>query len=183
MEITDIFNISGMGTVVSGKIERGMIRQGERVEVIGRRPVNITTVSMLMLGGKSAQQASKGSEVNLVLKGVPRDQLSRGQVVVKPGSVAAVTRFGATIEMFASHNRGRNTPISTGYRPQLVFRTVPYSGVVTLPADTPSAMPGTKDLKVTIELTESVGIETNTPFSIRDNGREVGRGIVTAILE
>jgi elongation factor Tu len=183
MEITDIFNISGMGTVVSGKIERGTIRAGERVEIVGIRPVNITTVTMLMLGSKSAQQASTGSEVNLVLKGVPRDHLSRGQIVAKPGSVKAVSRFEALIEMFASHNRGRNTPIVTGYRPQIVFRTVPFSGLVTLPPDKSSAMPGTKDLKVTIELTESAGLETNTTFSIRDSGREVGTGVVTGILD
>ena len=183
MEITDIFNISGIGTVVSGRIEQGTIRTGERVEIIGARPVNITTISMLMLGGKSAQEASKGSDVNLVLKGVSRDQLSRGQIVVKPGSVRAVTRFEATIDMFASHERGRNTPISTGYRPQIVFRTVPFSGRVTLPPDVESAMPGTKGLRVTIELSESAGIETDTKFSIRDSGREVGTGVVTAIVD
>lgn len=182
MEITDIYNISGIGAVVNGRIERGTIRIGERVEVVGFKPVNITTVSMLTLDSRAVQSATAGDAVGLVLKGVPRDQISRGQLVIKPGSVTVAAAFQASIDMFASHERGRNTPIATGYRPHIVFRTVPFSAVVTLPTDKPTAAPGIKGLKVTIELNDRVGIEINTKFSIRDGGREVGTGIVTAIV-
>jgi len=182
MEVRDIFTISGVGTVVVGTIERGTIRTGERIEIVGIRPVNAARVDIMTLGGRTVREATTGSEVNLVLKGVPRDNISRGQLVVKPGSVTIAATFQATIDMFASHERGRNTPIATGYRPQIVFRTVPFSGLVNLPPDRPTAAPGTKGLKVTIELTESAGIEPNTKFSIRDDGREVGTGVVTTIL-
>ncbi len=182
MEITDIFAISGIGTMVTGKIERGTIRTGERIEIVGFKHVNITTVTMVTINGRTVPAAASGSEVSLVLKGVSRDNLVRGQLIVKPGSLKAVTTYEATIHMFASHERGRNTPIATGYRPQIVFRTVPFSALVTLPPEKPTAAPGTKDLKVTIELTASAGIEINSKFSIRDSGREVGNGVVTAIL-
>jgi elongation factor Tu len=182
MEIRDIFTISGVGTTVVGTIERGRIRTGERIEIVGIRPVNAARVDIMTVGGRTVREASAGSEVNLVLKGVPRDLVSRGQLVVKPGSVTVAATFQATIDMNASHERGRNTPIATGYRPQIVFRTVPFSGMVNLPDDTPTAAPGTKGLKVTIELDESAGIEPGARFSIRDSGREVGTGVVTTIL-
>jgi elongation factor Tu len=182
MEVRDIFAISGVGTAVLGTIERGVIRTGERIEIVGIRPVNITTVTMVTIGGRSVPFAAAGSEVSLILKGVQRDNISRGQLIVKPGSVKAATMFEATIDMFASHERGRNTPIATGYRPQIVFRTVPFSGLITLPPDKPTAAPGTKGLKVTIELTAGAGVELNSKFTIRDSGREVGTGVVTGIL-
>ena len=183
LAVEDVFYIPGRGTVVTGRVERGKVRVGDAVELVGLRAPKQTTVAGIEAFRKLLEEAAAGDNVGLVLRGVERGEVERGQVVAKPGSVSAHGKFKARIHMYASHERGRNTPIFKGYRPQFYFRTRDVSGVVSLPAGREMVMPGEKDVEVEVSLISPVALEKGQPFAIREGGRTVGEGAVTAVLD
>lgn len=181
MEVRDVFTIAGMGTVVTGTIERGSVRVGDAVEIIGMTPTRTSTVTRITVANKPATEANAATEIGVLLKGIEKTDVHTGQVLAAPGSIKPVTKFRAVIEMAASHNLGRSTPISSGYRPQLFFRTAGFSGVVTLPDGKVTMAPGEGGVHVIIELREAAALEKGMAFTIKDMGRTVGKGVITSI--
>ena len=182
LPIEDVMTISGRGTVVTGRVERGIVKLNETVEIIGIRPTKSTVVTGLEMFRKLLDNAEAGDNVGVLLRGVSRDEIERGQVLAKPGSVKPHTKFTSTVYVLTKEEGGRHTAFLSNYRPQFYFRTTDITGVVTLPADVQMVMPG-DTVNLTIELIHPVAIENGTKFSIREGGRTVGSGSVTEIIK
>jgi elongation factor Tu len=183
MPIEDVFTITGRGTVVTGKIERGVVNVNEEVEVVGIKPKSFkTTVTGVEMFRKLLDQGQAGDNVGLLLRGTKREEVERGQVVCKPGSITPHTEFEGTVYVLGKDEGGRHTPFFNNYRPQFFFRTTDVTGVVTLPEGTEMVMPGdTTDMKV--DLIQPIAIEEGLRFAIREGGRTVGAGSVTKVIK
>ena len=182
MPIEDVFSISGRGTVVTGRIERGVVKVGEEVEIVGIKDTTKTTVTGVEMFRKLLDQGEAGDNVGVLLRGTKRDDVERGQVLCKPGSVNPHTKFMAEAYILTKEEGGRHTPFFTKYRPQFYFRTTDVTGVVTLPEGTEMVMPG-DNVSMEIELIVPIAMEEQLRFAIREGGRTVGAGVVAKILE
>jgi elongation factor Tu len=182
MPVEDVFSISGRGTVVTGRIERGIIKVGEEVEIVGLKPTLKTVVTGVEMFRKLLDQGEAGDNVGCLLRGTKREEVERGQVLCKPGSVKPHTKFKAEAYILTKEEGGRHTPFFTNYRPQFYFRTTDVTGVVHLPEGTEMVMPG-DNIAMTIELIVPIAMEEKLRFAIREGGRTVGSGVVTSIIE
>jgi elongation factor Tu len=183
MPVEDVFTITGRGTVVTGRVERGIIKVNEEVEIVGIRPTSSkTTVTGVEMFRKLLDQGQAGDNVGLLLRGIKREDVERGQVVVKPGSITPHTNFEGSVYILSKDEGGRHTPFFNNYRPQFYFRTTDVTGVVTLPAGTEMVMPG-DNTEMTVELIQPIAMEEGLRFAIREGGRTVGAGRVTKILK
>jgi elongation factor Tu len=182
MPVEDVFSISGRGTVVTGRIERGVVKVGEEVEIIGIRPTTKTVVTGVEMFRKLLDQGEAGDNVGCLLRGVERDGVERGQVLAKPGSVTPHTHFKAEAYILTKDEGGRHTPFFTNYRPQFYFRTTDVTGVVQLPAGTEMVMPG-DNVTMDVELIVPIAMEEKLRFAIREGGRTVGSGVVSKIVK
>jgi elongation factor Tu len=182
MPVEDVFSISGRGTVVTGRIERGIIKVGEEVEIIGIKPTTKTVVTGVEMFRKLLDQGEAGDNVGCLLRGVERDGVERGQVLAKPGSVTPHTKFTAEAYILTKEEGGRHTPFFTNYRPQFYFRTTDVTGVVELPAGTEMVMPG-DNVSMTVSLIVPIAMEEKLRFAIREGGKTVGAGVVAKIIE
>jgi elongation factor Tu len=181
MPVEDVFSISGRGTVATGRIERGKIRVGEEVEVVGIRATAKTVVTGVEMFRKILDEGQAGDNVGCLLRGTKRDEIERGQVLAKPGSITPHTKFEAEAYVLTKEEGGRHTPFFNGYRPQFYFRTTDVTGVATLPAGAEMVMPG-DNVRLTIELITPIAMDEGLRFAIREGGRTVGAGVVTKIL-
>ena len=182
MPVEDVFSISGRGTVVTGRIERGIVKVGEEIEIIGIRPTTKTTVTGVEMFRKLLDSGEAGDNVGCLLRGVEREGVERGQVLAKPGSVTPHTHFQAEAYILTKEEGGRHTPFFTNYRPQFYFRTTDVTGVVQLPAGTEMVMPG-DNVTIDVELIVPIAMEEKLRFAIREGGRTVGAGVVVKILK
>ncbi|EJF80980.1 elongation factor Tu [Bartonella doshiae] len=182
MPIEDVFSISGRGTVVTGRVERGVIKVGEEIEIIGIRPTSKTTVTGVEMFRKLLDQGQAGDNIGALLRGVDREGIERGQVLAKPGSVTPHTKFRAEAYILTKDEGGRHTPFFTNYRPQFYFRTTDVTGIVTLPEGTEMVMPG-DNVAMDVSLIVPIAMEEKLRFAIREGGRTVGAGIVSKIIE
>ena len=182
MPIEDVFSISGRGTVVTGRVERGIVKVGEEVEIVGIRPTTKTTVTGVEMFRKLLDQGQAGDNIGALLRGVEREGVERGQVLCKPGTVTPHTVFKAEAYILTKDEGGRHTPFFTNYRPQFYFRTTDVTGVVQLPEGTEMVMPG-DNVAMTVELIVPIAMEEKLRFAIREGGRTVGAGVVTQIIE
>ena len=182
MPIEDVFSISGRGTVVTGRVERGIITVGEEVEIVGIRDTSKTTVTGVEMFRKLLDRGEAGDNIGALLRGVDREGVERGQVLCKPGSVTPHKKFVAEAYILTKDEGGRHTPFFTNYRPQFYFRTTDVTGVVSLPDGTEMVMPG-DNVNVTVELIQPIAMEEKLRFAIREGGRTVGAGVVAKIIE
>src|SRR6476659_2413327 len=182
MAIEDVFSISGRGTVVTGRIDRGVIKVGEEVEIIGIRPTQKTVVTGVEMFRKLLDQGQAGDNVGCLLRGIDREGVERGQVLAKPGSITPHTNFTAEVYVLTKDEGGRHTPFFANYRPQFYFRTTDVTGVVKLPEGTEMVMPG-DNVSIEVELIVPIAMEEKLRFSIREGGRTVGSGVVAKILK
>jgi elongation factor Tu len=182
MPIEDVFSISGRGTVVTGRIERGIVKVGEEVEIIGLRPTTKTTVTGVEMFRKLLDQGEAGDNVGALLRGIDRTGVERGQVLAKPGSITPHKKFKAEAYILTKEEGGRHTPFFTNYRPQFYFRTTDVTGVVSLPEGTEMVMPG-DNVTMDVELITPIAMEEKLRFAIREGGRTVGAGVVAKIVE
>ena len=182
MSIEDVFTISGRGTVVTGRVERGQLKLNDEVEIVGLKDTQKTVVTGIEMFRKSLDYAEAGDNAGVLLRGISRDQVERGQVLCKPGSVTPHHKFKATVYVLSKEEGGRHTPFFSNYRPQFYFRTTDVTGVVELPAGVEMVMPG-DNVDMTVELITTVALENGTKFSIREGGRTVGAGTVSEIIE
>jgi elongation factor Tu len=182
MPVEDVFSISGRGTVVTGRIERGIVKVGEEIEIIGIRPTTKTVVTGVEMFRKLLDQGEAGDNVGCLLRGIEREGIERGQVLAKPGSVMPHTNFKAEAYILTKEEGGRHTPFFTNYRPQFYFRTTDVTGVVTLPAGTEMVMPG-DNVTMDVELIVPIAMEEKLRFAIREGGRTVGSGVVVKITK
>ncbi len=183
MAIEDVFSITGRGTVVTGRVERGILKPGEEVEIVGLRDKPIkTVVTSIEMFRKVLDEALPGDNVGLLLRGVKKDEVERGMVVAKPGSITPHTKFKAQVYVLKPEEGGRHTPFFNGYRPQFYFRTTDVTGTIKLPEGREMVMPG-DNVELVVELIKPVAIEEGLRFAIREGGRTVGAGVVTSIVE
>jgi elongation factor Tu len=182
MPVEDVFSISGRGTVVTGRIERGIIKVGEEVEIVGIKPTSKTVVTGVEMFRKLLDQGEAGDNVGCLLRGIEREGVERGQVLAKPGSVKPHTKFTAEAYILTKEEGGRHTPFFTNYRPQFYFRTTDVTGVVTLPTGTEMVMPG-DNVSMEVTLIVPIAMEEKLRFAIREGGRTVGAGVVAKIIE
>jgi len=182
MPIEDVFSISGRGTVVTGRIERGKIKVGEEVEIVGIRPTTKTTCTGVEMFRKLLDEGVAGDNVGVLLRGTKRDEVERGQVLCKPGSITPHTRFEAEVYVLSKEEGGRHTPFFKGYRPQFYFRTTDVTGAVELPEGVEMVMPG-DNIKMVVSLISPIAMEEGLRFAIREGGRTVGAGVVAKIIE
>jgi len=182
MPVEDVFSITGRGTVGTGRIERGIVKVGEEVEVVGIRDTQKTVVTGVEMFRKMLDEGMAGDNVGLLLRGVDKENLLRGMVVAKPGSVTPHKKFKCKVYVLKKEEGGRHTPFFDGYRPQFYFRTTDVTGVATLPEGTEMVMPG-DDVEMTVELITPIAMEQELRFAIREGGRTVGAGVVTEIIE
>ncbi len=182
MSIEDVFTITGRGTVVTGRVERGQLKLNDEVEIVGLKPTKKTVVTGIEMFRKQLDFAEAGDNAGVLLRGVDRSEVERGQVLAKPGSVHPHKKFKAQVYVLSKEEGGRHTPFFTNYRPQFYFRTTDVTGVVTLPEGTEMVMPG-DNVTMTVELIAPIAIENGTKFSIREGGHTVGAGSVTEIIE
>ena len=182
MSIEDVFTISGRGTVVTGRVERGKLQLNDEVEIVGLKPTRKTVVTGIEMFRKSLDFAQAGDNAGALLRGINRDEVERGQVLAKPGSVTPHHKFTAKVYILSKEEGGRHTPFFSNYRPQFYFRTTDVTGVIELPAGVEMVMPG-DNVDMTVELIAPIALEKGTKFSIREGGRTVGAGSVTDILE
>ena len=183
MPVEDVFTITGRGTVVTGRVERGIVKVSEEIEIVGIRPTSTkTTVTGVEMFRKLLDQGQAGDNVGLLLRGIKREDVERGQVVVKPGSITPHTNFEGSVYILSKDEGGRHTPFFNNYRPQFYFRTTDVTGVVTLPAGTEMVMPG-DNTEMTVELIQPIAMEEGLRFAIREGGRTVGAGRVTKIIK
>ena len=182
MSIEDVFTISGRGTVVTGRVERGELKLNDEVEIVGLRPTQKTVVTGIEMFRKSLDSAIAGDNAGALLRGISRDQVERGQVLAKPGSVTPHHHFKGSVYVLSKEEGGRHTPFFANYRPQFYFRTTDVTGVITLPQGVEMVMPG-DNVDMEVELISPVALENGTKFSIREGGRTVGAGVVTEIIE
>ena len=182
MPIEDVFSISGRGTVVTGRVERGVINVNEEIEIVGVKETQTSVCTGVEMFRKLLDQGEAGDNVGILLRGVEREAVERGQVICKPKSITPHTKFKASAYILTKEEGGRHTPFFTNYRPQFYFRTTDVTGVVTLPAGTEMVMPG-DNIEVDVELIVPIAMEDNLRFAIREGGRTVGAGVVSAIIE
>ncbi|MGN0967345.1 MAG: elongation factor Tu [Candidatus Coprovivens sp.] len=182
MSIEDVFTISGRGTVVTGRVERGELKVNDEVEIVGLRDTQKTVVTGIEMFRKSLDSAMAGDNAGALLRGISRDQVERGQVLAKPGTVTPHTNFKGSVYVLSKEEGGRHTPFFANYRPQFYFRTTDVTGVISLPEGTEMVMPG-DNVDMTVELIAPVALENGTKFSIREGGRTVGAGVVTEIIK
>jgi len=182
MPIEDVFTISGRGTVVTGKVQRGMIKVGEEIEIVGFRETSKTVVTGVEMFRKLLDEGIAGDNIGCLLRGVKKDEVERGQVLAKPGSINPHKKFTGEVYVLKKEEGGRHTPFFNGYRPQFYFRTTDVTGVATLPEGVEMVMPG-DNVNLTIELITPIACEQGLRFAIREGGRTVGSGIVTSITE
>ena len=182
MPIEDVFTITGRGTVVTGRVERGELKLNEEVEIVGLKPTKKTVVTGIEMFRKQLDFTEAGDNTGLLLRGVSRDEVERGQVIAKPGSVTPHTKFKAQVYVLSKEEGGRHTPFFSNYRPQFYFRTTDVTGVIELPEGVEMVMPG-DNVEMTVELIAPIAIENGTKFSIREGGRTVGAGNVSEVIE
>jgi elongation factor Tu len=181
LPIEDVFSISGRGTVVTGRVERGIVRVGEDVEIVGIRPTQKTVCTGVEMFRKLLDEGRAGDNVGVLLRGTKRDEVERGQVVSKPGSILPHTKFKAEVYILSKEEGGRHTPFFNGYRPQFYFRTTDVTGVVTLPEGVEMVMPG-DNVAISAELITPIAMEKELRFAIREGGRTVGAGVVADVI-
>ena len=182
MPVGDVFSISGRGTVVTGRIDRGIIRTGDEIEIVGIRPTFKTVCTGVEMFRKTLDEGRAGDDVGLLLRGTKREEVERGQVVAKPGSITPHTKFQAAVYVLTKEEGGRHTPFFSGYRPQFYFRTTDVTGVCTLPEGVEMVMPG-DNVNLEIHLITPIAMEEQLRFAIREGGRTVGAGVVSKIIE
>jgi elongation factor Tu len=182
MPIEDVFTISGRGTVVTGRMERGLVKVGDEVEIVGFAPTQKTVCTGVEMFRKTLDQGQAGDNVGLLLRGIKKDEVERGQVVAQPASITPHTKFKAEVYILTKEEGGRHTPFFTGYRPQFYLRTTDVTGVVTLPEGVEMVMPG-DNVSMTVHLITPVALEKELRFAIREGGRTVGAGVVSEIVE
>ncbi len=182
MPVEDVFSISGRGTVVTGRIERGIVKVGDELEIVGIKPTLKTTCTGVEMFRKLLDQGQAGDNVGVLLRGTKREEVERGQVLSKPGSITPHTKFTAEIYVLGKDEGGRHTPFFQGYRPQFYFRTTDVTGAVELPAGTEMVMPG-DNVSITVNLINPIAMEEGLRFAIREGGRTVGAGVVAKIIE
>ncbi|ASS89809.1 elongation factor Tu [Bacillaceae bacterium ZC4] len=183
MPVEDVFSITGRGTVATGRVERGVVKVGDEVEIVGlAEESKKTTVTGVEMFRKLLDQAEAGDNIGALLRGIARDEVERGQVLAKPGSITPHKKFKAQVYVLSKEEGGRHTPFFSNYRPQFYFRTTDVTGIITLPEGVEMVMPG-DNVEMTVELISPVAIEDGTKFSIREGGRTVGAGSVSAILD
>jgi len=182
MPVGDVFSISGRGTVVTGSAERGIIRPGEEVEIIGIRPTFKTVCTGVEMFRKTLDEGRAGDDIGVLLRGTKREEVERGQVVAKPGSITPHTKFKAAVYVLTKEEGGRHTPFFNGYRPQYYFRTTDVTGICTLPEGVEMVMPG-DNVEVEVQLITPIAMEEQLRFAIREGGRTVGAGVVSKIIE
>ncbi len=182
MPVEDVFSISGRGTVVTGRVERGVVKVGEELEIIGLRPTTKTVCTGVEMFRKLLDQGQAGDNVGVLLRGTKREEVERGQVLAKPGSITPHTKFTAEIYVLSKEEGGRHTPFFQGYRPQFYFRTTDVTGAIELPAGTEMIMPG-DNVSVTVSLIAPIAMDEGLRFAIREGGRTVGAGVVAKIIE
>ena len=182
MPVEDVFSISGRGTVVTGRVERGVVKVGEEIEIVGLKPTDKTVCTGVEMFRKLLDQGQAGDNVGVLLRGTKREEVERGQVLAKPGSITPHTKFTAEIYILSKEEGGRHTPFFQGYRPQFYFRTTDVTGAIELPAGTEMVMPG-DNVSVTVSLIAPIAMEEGLRFAIREGGRTVGAGVVAKIIE
>jgi elongation factor Tu len=182
MPIEDVFSITGRGTVVTGRIERGIVKVGEEVEIIGLGDTRKSVVTGVEMFRKLLDQGQAGDNVGALLRGIDKTTIERGMVLAKPGTITPHTKFTANVYVLKKEEGGRHTPFFSNYRPQFYVRTTDVTGSITLPADTEMVMPG-DNVIMTVELLTPVAIEAGMRFAIREGGRTIGAGVVDTILE
>ena len=182
LPIEDVFSISGRGTVVTGRVERGIVKVGEELEIVGLKPTAKTTCTGVEMFRKLLDQGQAGDNVGVLLRGTKREDVERGQVLAKPGSITPHTKFTAEIYVLSKEEGGRHTPFFNGYRPQFYFRTTDVTGSVELPAGTEMVMPG-DNISITVSLIQPIAMEEGLRFAIREGGRTVGAGVVAKVIE
>ncbi|MBK6959309.1 elongation factor Tu [Nitrosomonas sp.] len=182
MPVEDVFSISGRGTVVTGRVERGIIKVGEEIEIVGLKPTLKTVCTGVEMFRKLLDQGQAGDNVGILLRGTKREEVERGQVLAKPTSISPHTKFTAEIYVLSKEEGGRHTPFFPGYRPQFYFRTTDVTGAIELPAGTEMVMPG-DNVSVTVNLIAPIAMEDGLRFAIREGGRTVGAGVVAKIIE
>ncbi|MBE3110515.1 MAG: elongation factor Tu, partial [Acidobacteria bacterium] len=182
MPIEDVFSISGRGTVVTGRVERGKVKVGEEAEIVGFRPTMKKVVTGVEMFKKLLDEGTAGDNIGVLLRGTEKDEVERGQVLAKPGSITPHTKFRATVYVLSKEEGGRHTPFFNGYRPQFYLRTTDVTGSMHLPEGVEMVMPG-DNTSITTELITPVAIEKGSKFAIREGGRTVGAGTITEILE
>ncbi len=182
MSIEDVFTITGRGTVVTGRVERGQLKLNDEVEIVGIKDTKKTVVTGIEMFKKSLDYAEAGDNAGVLLRGISREEVERGQVLSKPGSVTPHKKFTAQVYVLSKEEGGRHTPFFANYRPQFYFRTTDVTGVIELPAGVEMVMPG-DNVEMTVELIHPIALEQGTKFSIREGGRTVGAGSVSAIIE
>ena len=182
MPVEDVFSISGRGTVVTGRVERGIVKVGDEIEIVGLKPTQKTTCTGVEMFRKLLDQGQAGDNVGVLLRGTKREEVERGQVLAKPGSITPHTKFTAEIYVLSKDEGGRHTPFFQGYRPQFYFRTTDVTGAVELPAGTEMVMPG-DNVSVSVNLIAPIAMEEGLRFAIREGGRTVGAGVVAKVIE
>jgi elongation factor Tu len=182
MPVEDVFSISGRGTVVTGRVERGVVKVGEELEIVGLKATTKTVCTGVEMFRKLLDQGQAGDNVGVLLRGTKREEVERGQVLSQPGSITPHTKFTAEIYVLSKEEGGRHTPFFQGYRPQFYFRTTDVTGAVELPAGTEMIMPG-DNVSVTVTLIAPIACEEGLRFAIREGGRTVGAGVVAKIIE
>ncbi len=182
MPVEDVFTISGRGTVVTGRVERGIVKVGEEIEIVGFKPTQKTVATGVEMFRKLLDEGRAGDNIGVLLRGTKREEVERGQVLAKPGSITPHTKFNAEAYVLTKEEGGRHTPFFNGYRPQFYFRTTDVTGVVKLPEGTEMVMPG-DNINVEIELITPVAMDQGLKFAIREGGRTVGAGVVTKIVQ
>jgi elongation factor Tu len=182
MPVEDVFSISGRGTVVTGRIERGIVKVGDEIEIVGLKATVKTTCTGVEMFRKLLDQGQAGDNVGVLLRGTKREDVERGQVLAKPGSITPHTKFTAEIYVLSKEEGGRHTPFFNGYRPQFYFRTTDVTGAIELPAGTEMVMPG-DNVSITVALIQPIAMEEGLRFAIREGGRTVGAGVVAKIIE
>jgi elongation factor Tu len=182
MPIEDVFSISGRGTVVTGRVERGVVKVGDEIEIVGIRPTVKTTCTGVEMFRKLLDQGQAGDNVGVLLRGTKREEVERGQVLAKPGTITPHTKFKAEVYVLSKEEGGRHTPFFNGYRPQFYFRTTDVTGSIQLPAGTEMVMPG-DNITMDVALIAPIAMEEGLRFAVREGGRTVGAGVVAKIVE
>jgi elongation factor Tu len=182
MPVEDVFSISGRGTVVTGRVERGIVKVGDEIEIVGLKPTIKTVCTGVEMFRKLLDQGQAGDNVGILLRGTKREEVERGQVLAKPGSITPHTKFAAEIYVLSKEEGGRHTPFFNGYRPQFYFRTTDVTGSIELPSGTEMVMPG-DNVAITVSLIQPIAMEEGLRFAIREGGRTVGAGVVSKVIE
>jgi elongation factor Tu len=180
--VEDVFSIAGRGTVVTGRIERGVVKVGEDIEIVGIKPTQKTVVTGVEMFRKLLDQGEAGDNVGVLLRGIKKEDVERGMVLAKPGSITPHTKFKAEAYVLTKEEGGRHTPFFKGYRPQFYFRTTDVTGVVTLAEGVEMVMPG-DNMTCTVELITPIAMDKGLRFAIREGGRTVGAGVITEVIE